>query len=293
MSDTDDIRHIDPDFEHDPELKLFMDRMQTIHVPARKSKATAWSEIKAAIEVGEITPVKTISLRRFVPAIAAAVAILLVASWMVFNKVNRVELLVEMGDTQTVFLPDESTVKLNAGSSISYRKWQFSENRKVSLQGEAFFDVKPAGSFTVVTDSKTIEVLGTSFNVYSRNNSFRVQCVTGTVKVVIKDANPMVLSPGQAVKTKSGNSQLEVYTIEPLKAASWTRGEFWYDAEPLTSVLEEIERQFNTTIESSDNTERLYTGYFKNNDLETALENVCIPMSLHFEITGPEKVKIW
>lgn len=293
MSDTDDIRHIDPDFENDPELKLFMDRMDTIHVPARKSKATAWNEIEAAIAVRETKPVKIISFRRFIPAAAAAVAIIMVASWMIIHKVNRVEILVAQGNTHTVMLPDESTVKLNAGTSISYRKWKFSENRKVSLQGEAFFEVKPAGSFTVVSDSKTIEVLGTSFNVFSRNNSFRVQCITGKVKVVIKDANTLVLSPGQAIKTNSGDNQPEVYTVDTLKAASWTRGEFWYDAEPLSSVLEEIERQFNITIESSDNNERMYTGYFENNDLETALENVCLPMSLQFEITGPEKVKIW
>lgn len=292
MSDTDDIRHIDPDFENDPELKLFMDRMDTIQVPARKSKASAWNEIEAAIEVRETKTAKIVSFRSFIPAVAAALAIIFVASWMIIHKVNRVEILVALGNTHTVMLPDESTVKLNAGSSISYRKWKFSENRKVSLQGEAFFEVKPAGSFIVVSDSKTIEVLGTSFNVYSRNNSFRVQCITGKVKVVLKDTSSIVLSRGQAVKTKSGNGKPEVYTVDTLKANSWIRGEFWYDAEPLSSVLEEIERQFNITIESSVNNERLYTGYFKNNNLVTALENVCVPMSLQFEITGPDKVKI-
>ncbi|MBN1924434.1 MAG: FecR domain-containing protein, partial [Prolixibacteraceae bacterium] len=263
------------------------------HVPARKSKATAWNEFEAAIEVRETKAAKIISFRGFIPAAAAAVAIIFIASWMIIHKVNRVEILVAQGNTHTVILPDESTVKLNAGTSISYRKWKFNENRKVSLQGEAFFEVKPAGSFTVVSDSRTIEVLGTSFNVYSRSNSFRVQCLSGKVKVVIKDANSIVLSRGQAVKTKSGNSRPEVYTVDTLKATSWIRGEFWYDAEPLASVLEEIERQFNITIESPDNNERLYTGYFKNNDLKTALENVCVPMSLQFEITGQEKVKIW
>jgi ferric-dicitrate binding protein FerR (iron transport regulator) len=293
MNDTNDIRHIDPDFEQDPELKLFMDRMQTIHVPARKSKETAWNEIEAAIEVRETKTAKIISFRSFIPAAAAAAAIIFFALWVVVHKYNRVEILVAQGNTHTVILPDESTVKLNAGTSISYRKWKFSENRKVSLHGEAFFEVKPAGSFTVVSDSKTIEVLGTSFNVYSRNNSFSVQCLSGKVKVAMKNAKTMVLSKGQAVKTKSGNDQPEVYTVDTLKATSWIRGEFWYDAEPLSSVLEEIERQFNITIESSDNNERLYTGYFKNNDLKTALENVCVPMSLQFEITGQEKVKIW
>jgi len=293
MSDKQDMQNINPDFENDQELNMFLDRMHTIKIPATKSKATAWSEIEAAIEAGETKPVKTISLKRFIPAVAAAVVILLVASWMVYHNFNRVEILVAQGSTQTVILPDESTVKLNAGSSLSYTRWKFNENRKVHLQGEAFFDIKPAGSFDVVTDSKSIEVLGTSFNVYSRQNDFRVQCITGKVKVVIKDVSNTVLSKGEGIKTISGNVKPIIFSVDTLKAASWTRGEFWYEAEPLSLVLEEIERQFNTTIESSDNTERLYTGYFKNSDLKTALENVCLPMSLHFEITGPEKVKIW
>src|SRR5512145_2750504 len=108
MSDTNDIRHIDPDFENDPELKLFMDRMQTIHVPARKSKATAWNEIEAAIEVRETKAAKIINFRSFIPAAAAAVAIIFVATWMIIQKVNRVEILVAQGNTHTVILPDES-----------------------------------------------------------------------------------------------------------------------------------------------------------------------------------------
>ena len=293
MSDTDDILNKDPEFENNPELRRYLDRLQSLKVPATKSKETAWNEIVTLIEAKEATQVKTISLRRFIPAVAATVAILLVASWLTYYNLNHVELFVEQGNTRSVVLPDKSTVNLNAGSSITYKRWGFTENRKVSMQGEAFFDVKTSGSFIVEADSKTIEVLGTSFNVYSRGVSFRVQCLTGKVKVDIKNIINTILSPGQAVKSIPGDVMPEIYTVDSLRTASWTRGEFWFDAEPLSSVLDEIERQFSIAIEFSGNNERLYTGYFNHNDLETALENVCIPLSLRFEITGPKKVKIW
>ena len=61
---------------------------------------------------------------------------------------------------------------------------------------------------------------------------------------------------------------------------------------PLTEVPKEIERQFNVRVESVNVQDRIYTGYFKNNDLETALQNVCLPMSLHYSVNG-KKVRIW
>ena len=57
-------------------------------------------------------------------------------------------------------------------------------SRKVSLEGEAFFEVNPGKKFEVVSKFGKTIVLGTSFNIYSRNSSYQVTCMTGKVKVI-------------------------------------------------------------------------------------------------------------
>jgi transmembrane sensor len=47
----------------------------------------------------------------------------------------------ENGQISKVELPDGSLVWLNAGSKMTYNNFFSAENRKVTLTGEAYFDV--------------------------------------------------------------------------------------------------------------------------------------------------------
>ncbi|QCK13858.1 FecR family protein [Mangrovivirga cuniculi] len=81
---------------------------------------------------------------------------------------------------EAVTLPDSSTVYLNHNSKISFDE-DF-EERKVHLDGEAFFDVVPGeNTFTVITENGEVEVEGTSFNVVSVDLDFNVEVVSGIV----------------------------------------------------------------------------------------------------------------
>ena len=73
------------------------------------------------------------------------------------------------GKKTIVHLNDGSRIFLNSASQISYLK-NFSENRSVKLQGEAFFEVfrDTLHPFTVETRDLKTTVLGTSFNIKSR-----------------------------------------------------------------------------------------------------------------------------
>ncbi|NJK87657.1 MAG: FecR family protein [Bacteroidales bacterium] len=189
-------------------------------------------------------------------------------------------------------MPDESEVTLNSGSSLKYTRLGYRKNREVTLSGEGFFEIKKGNLFSVKTDHKTIEVLGTSFNVYSRNENFNVQCITGTVKVEIGGKNEFILNEGQGIKA-ANNQEAVIYAVEKSKSIAWIKGEFFFDSTPFSTVLNEIERQFNVKIEFKGIQDRVYTGFFTNRDLNAALENVCLPMSLQFKIVDEKKVLIW
>ncbi|MDX1629878.1 MAG: DUF4974 domain-containing protein, partial [Fulvivirga sp.] len=145
--------------------------------------------------------------------------------------------------------------------------------------------VEAGPSFIVAGELATISVLGTRFNAYFRETA-EVRCYEGSVKVT-SDKNQIVLEKGE--KTTDA-SEKQAFTSDDL-AAPWMSGEFYYKNEPLSLVLDELERQYAITIEHPDLSGRQYTGYFNNKDLDEALQLVLVPMGLSYE-KGEDKIII-
>jgi len=151
--------------------------------------------------------------------------------------------------TSTV-LPDGSLVWLNAGSSITF-PLMFDENRRVILQGEAYFEViKSAKLFVVSTIYGDVEVLGTSFNVkaFSDYPSFETTLVKGSV--LIKGKNTKVkfaLKPGQM--TFYENKRFYIKNVDAVLFTRWKDGKLVFRKEYLTEVARKLERWYNVKIE--------------------------------------------
>jgi transmembrane sensor len=157
------------------------------------------------------------------------------------------------------------------------------------LEGEGFFEVKKGSSFSVLTPQGQVSVLGTSFNVFARNEHFDVRCVTGKVAVDHADAH-VVLMPGQAASLQSGDQFVtnEFNTV----GDSWQQGTSRFEEASLNDVLDELGRQYNVQIIHTDLNHRKYTGAFRHNNLKEALDAVCLPMGLHYSMGADMEVRI-
>ncbi|WP_299433702.1 FecR family protein [uncultured Aquimarina sp.] len=223
---------------------------------------------------------KVIRLKPFIYTISAAASILLIIG-LFFNKVTYTA---DQGTQLTLTLPDDSQVDLNAGSSLTYNRFFWSGNRVVTLEGEGLFTVKTGENFVVSTDSGTIEVLGTIFNVKSRTSVFEVTCYEGKVRVGTNSNEQKIIQKGEAVSLKNGSlSKRKVFESEPL----WKKGESLFISTPLKEVLDELERQYNITfIRTAINENKLFSGGFLHNNLDIALESVLVPMNLEYIVNG-------
>lgn len=185
------------------------------------------------------------------------------------------------GEQLAVLLPDNSEVKLNANSELSYQPINWKNNRKLNLNGEAFFDVEKGQKFTVFTDEGSVEVMGTEFNVISRSHYFEVQCQEGKVKVTSNFTHgEIILLPGNAVRFV--NNKLEKWDYD-IKEPNWLLGESTFHNTPLSQVIIALENQFKITFDPSniDLSER-FTGGFTHKDLNLALKTVMIPMDISY-----------
>ena len=185
-----------------------------------------------------------------------------------------------MAEKSSVVLPDASEVTLNAMSSVSYNKHNWNDNREIELEGEAFFKVAKGESFSVKTETGTVTVLGTEFNVKQRDNIFEVVCYEGSVRVT-HELKTDILKPGDSFLILDGKyiAKEKDNTLSP----TWIDDKSYFKSMPYAYVINEFERQYGVQIDSKDiDTSQLFTGSFVHNDQTLALKSLTLPLNLTY-----------
>ena len=215
--------------------------------------------------------------------VAAAVVVLLTSSYFLFfNTTSTFE--TTIAQIQSFQLPDASEVTLNATSKITFDKNNWKNNRSLTLEGEAYFQVKKGQKFSVITKDGIVQVLGTHFNIKQRDQYYEVMCYEGLVSVTYKN-KVVKLPPGKTFRVLYNKIE-SVDKIET-KGPSWLQKESNFDRIPLRQVIAELERQYDLKIitEGVDTT-KLFTGTFSNDNQKLALEAVTIPLQLSYRVKG-------
>jgi ferric-dicitrate binding protein FerR (iron transport regulator) len=192
------------------------------------------------------------------------------ATYFLYTTKTTTEL-ASAGQRTEFLLPDNSSVTLNSGSEVDYKAWNWKNNRKLQLDGEAYFKVAKGQTFDVVTAMGTVTVVGTQFNVKARDNRFDVTCFEGKVKVTSK-GNTILLTPGMSVAFDNGK-QIDLPSDENSQPG-WLTYEVNYQQERLDRILNEMERQYRVDIELTDKQKaaELHIGGVPMNNLNDALE---------------------
>lgn len=216
-------------------------------------------------------------------AVAAAVLLMIGSYWWI----NREQTITEFtlnGEQKTITLPDRSEVTLNAGSSLTYQKNAWSKKREVILSGEAYFSViKDETPFEVNSEGVLTRVLGTTFNVRSRDGKVEIACLTGKISVTTSDSASVILTPGLATLVKKGLAPEVPFTFDSRKKINWMIGEMYFEREPLVNVIKEIERQFNVQISMAKGNELTFTGRLERSSIQKALNVICLTAGMKYQ----------
>ena len=260
-------------------------------IPYGRSKSEVWESLSQKIDQSKPVKKSFFTTERIMLSIAATLMILL--SIGAFMRFYTVTVTVPSGEQITETLPDGSRVKLNAQSVLSYHPYWWNISRFVGFEGEGFFEVAEGEAFKVRSVKGITEVLGTSFNVYSRPDAYRVLCVTGKVKVSSKNDESVVLTPDYEASI-IGYEPISMRKVTSSKQEiGWTEGMFNFTAIPLKVVFYEIERQFNVRIIYNASEDLEYTGFFsKDSEIEDVLKVVCKPFNLKYTKKAKQKFEI-
>ncbi len=223
-------------------------------------------------------------------AYAAAAAVIVIFGYLFLFQNQLQTFSTPIASQQTFTLPDGSEVVLNAFSKITFDKGDFLKNRTLNLDGEAFFKVEEGSNFSVETSNGFVQVMGTSFNVYSRKNKLGVTCYTGLVGVYFQDtSNMQLLQPDDQMIALNGEIISNIAVKDRL-SPEWSRGHSRFSLADMTEVAEELERQFDVKISYPSELAQIkdYNGGFPHNDLKAALQVVFGTEGFQFEIDGKE-----
>lgn len=191
------------------------------------------------------------------------------------------------GEEKTINLPDASLVKLNGLSNIDLDTVNWALNRYISLEGEAYFEVEKGGAFQVDFKPGQLFVRGTKFNIRSREGNYQVECYEGRV-AVYQGQDSLVLTQGQSAQFNGADIEEGTFTHD---RPYWLGGKSKFNAAKLSVVFAALEAEYGVKVIVQDiDKERKFTGEFTHDDLDKALQMICIPMNFHFKIEGKKVV---
>jgi transmembrane sensor len=173
-----------------------------------------------------------------------------------------------------VRLPDGSKVWLNSASTLSYPTAFTGTERKVKLEGEAYFEIASNKKipFRVESDGQIVEVLGTHFNInsYDDEDFTKTTLLEGSVRVILNSQSDVkgktrMLKPGEQSLTNSSQSGIRIENADTEKAVAWKNGYFKFKNTPIQQIMREVERWYDVELvyEGTMPTDE-FTGFISN-----------------------------
>lgn len=226
--------------------------------------------------------IRSLKPRWFIRGVAAAVTLLLLAvGFHQYYQSQEQVYRTAFGERLEIQLPDGTEVTLNSNSNLRFVR---NNPRNIKLEGEAFFTVskKPrtGEKFVVRTNDLNVEVLGTVFNVNSRNEQTEVVLEEGKVKLDLKEGSSLLMEPGTLElvtysATKKEIIQQEV-KVKPELHTSWKDGMLEFDHTPLSEALQILEDTYGVEVifQDTSTSSRVLDGGVPNDNLEVFIRTL-------------------
>jgi ferric-dicitrate binding protein FerR (iron transport regulator) len=215
------------------------------------------------------------------------------------NRIDNKELyntlIVPRSGEYRVVLSDGTKVWLNAASSLKYPTKFSTNQRKVILSGEAYFEVTKdvKRPFIVKTDNTQVEVLGTKFNVsaYTEDSKNKVSLAEG--KVVVEQLKQgkkerVVLMPGYGAVVEKHKKGIQTTHVNLEADLAWKDAMFVFEDEALGSIMKKLSRWYDVNIEFEKGVDTLFhfTGHIeKYENLAKTLHLLELTRKVSFDIS--------
>lgn len=211
------------------------------------------------------------------------------------TKVKYNEIIVPRGGEYSLTLADGTIMKLNSDTRVKFPNSFIGTERRVFLDGEAYFEVArdEMRPFLVEFSEGVVQVLGTHFNVKARReqNAFTT-LVSGKVQVS-SGSDSVVLKPGEYCEIDTESRQLSVHEADLMAVLAWKNGEFVFKDASLEYVMNELAAWYDMeVIYASEDLKhiKLHIYMDRTRTLDEALQIISKLGSMTYQIQGKKVI---
>lgn len=174
------------------------------------------------------------------------------------SEVSELCLDVPRGGEFKIMLEDSTEVWLNSESRLRYPEVFSADERRVQVEGEAYFIVKHDASrpFYVETKELTVRVYGTAFNVRAYDDDEFVYTTLEKGSIAIRrlgiNSGELLLSPGHQASLNRVESKINMKVVDPAVITGWRHGRFVFEEQPLKNIMRDLARWYDFKYEFED-----------------------------------------
>lgn len=290
--------------EQDQEiLKEFEDRLteddSVIVFKSEEDKRAKYEKLYHNIST-HVYKAKRRALLKTSISIAASIIVLIAVGLGVYNNYATnstayYTLATKDGQKADITLSDGTVVTLNGGSVLKYPKSFSSDNRKVSLEGEAFFNVTKDKSrpFIIRSPQFNTTVLGTSFNVRAYSDDVQsVTVATGKVYVQSDKATAYILPDQQVVISENG--MMDIKDVVASSMYNWKDNVIELDNTSISDLAKIVRRQYGVDFVNVNNSlnDCKFSGKFNNATIIEVLESLKYMNGIEYHFVDSSKVEL-
>lgn len=196
------------------------------------------------------------------------------------------------GTTYQLTLADGSRIWLNAASTLYFPVHFKTDERRVTLTGEAYFEIAKARSatgdktFIVHTRDMDVQAMGTAFNIsaYTEDIQTSATVVEGLVKVSSRQTDQL-LPPGK--KWVATGDTIDVTDADISQETAWKNGQFIFRNTSLQDVMNELARWYDVQVEYPQPMPVLhFSGEIpRHNTINRAIDMLALTGGVQFKVT--------
>jgi transmembrane sensor len=190
--------------------------------------------------------------------IAASILLLVTAGYFIVQKITpHTTTTVASRDIEKIILTDGSLIWLHKGSSITYDQADFPSERKISLQGEALFEVAKdaAHPFVVTAGDLFVTVVGTSFNLKTFPDKLELEVLTGKVKLWSSEntEGEFILPNEKVVFAQRGLIEKTSLPVAEISRVTANTGyDMKFSGTEMSRIISRLESKFNVIMQVHD-----------------------------------------
>ena len=216
-----------------------------------------------------------------------------------FSENNMREIYTKPGTRTHFELSDGTKVWLNDGTTMRYPDKFGGNDRRVFIDGEAYFEVRSDKKHPFVVDNPLMKttVTGTHFNIhaYSVDHFFEATLLEGKIHLQGKSGE-IELDPGQQVQFNVDKNLITKKEVRSTNSVGWINGKLIIQNEKLELAAKKISRWYNVEIKITDPELLKYelTCTLENEKLEQCVSLIsnALPINYKIETRNDQKI-IW